>query len=116
MDVLILAGDETLRDWLLEFLPQHTPTVVSSPAEVWRNLEGRRFALVILTNFRIIGAASILQAVTAVPDDYDAPVLFLAGYLDAELKAECSRRRIPWRRVPITPEGLRRELRLALDS
>ena len=66
----------------------------------------------ILTNFGLAPT----QALSAIPKERDYPALFLTGYIDAAIAAECLQRNIHYRTVPIDPSALQRELRLALDD
>ena len=110
--VLVLVDDRTCEEFLLEFLGDWPVEAVSSPEDLWERLRQGSFPLVIVTNFGV----GPWQAVDCVPAERGFPVLFLTGHLDQRLARDCAVKRIPVHRVPIEPEALFRELRIALDD
>ena len=84
---------------------------MSRPKEVADLLRWRQFSLVIVTNF----GTSPWQAVGAVSEHRDHPVLFLTGHVDDVIESACRTKNIPVRRVPIDVPDLCKELRIALD-
>lgn len=108
--ILLLVADRNMRKFLLYFLKNQRVTVASSPAKAKAFLETRSFGLAILTNFGIPPR----EALSVVPERRDYAVLFLTGYMDKTVQDICSRKKIPWRRVPMETSRLQRELRLAL--
>lgn len=112
LDILLLSNDVRLSNFVRDFLRNHRVTVASSTDQAKSLLRNTRYGLVIVTNFGI-GA---LDAVSAIPERRDYPVLLLTGYLDESLKVLCTSKNIPWRMVPITPGSFQREIRIALDD
>jgi hypothetical protein len=86
--------------------------VVNSPEDLRERLKQGSFPLVIVTNFGL----GPWQAIDCVPAERGFPVLFLTGHFDGRLAHDCAVKRIPVHRVPIKPQALFRELRLALDD
>jgi len=110
--VLVLVDDRNGEEFLLEFLGDWPVEAVNSPEELRERLKQGSFPLVIVTNFGV----RPWQAIDCVPAERGFPVLFLTGHLDGRLARDCAVKRIPVHRVPIQPQALFRELRLALDD
>jgi hypothetical protein len=111
LDVLLLAADPGARDLVLGALGQCWVTVAASrgghctPGDP--PLRAR-------DHHQLRSAPG--DAVAVIPVARDYPVLFLTGHLNPDLEAACRARAIPWLRVPVELDGLRRELRLALED
>jgi len=110
--VLVLVNDRTCEEFLLEFLGDWPVEAVSSPEDLRERLRRGSFPLVIVTNFGL----GPWQAIECVPAERGFPVLFLTGHLDGRLARDCAVKRIPAHQLPIEPQALFRELRLALDD
>ena len=110
--VLVLVDDWTCEEFLLAFLGDWPVEVVNLPEDLRERLKQGSFPLVIVTNFGVRPR----QAIDCVPGERGFPVLFLTGHLDGRLARDCAVKRIPVHRVPIEPQALFRELRLALDD
>jgi DNA-binding response OmpR family regulator len=112
MDVLVLANESVLCAWLYQFLPRHNITLATSPEAARQLLSGRRYALVIITNFGL----SPWDAAAVIPETRDYPVLFLTSLMDENLQCVCQRKGIAWKTGPFAEANLRRELRVALED
>ena len=110
--VLVLVDDRNCEEFLLAFLGDWPVEVVNLPEDLRERLKQGSFPLVIVTNFGV----GPWQAIDCVPAERGFPVLFLTGNLDGRLAHDCAVKRIPVHRVPIEPQALFRELRLALDD
>ncbi len=110
--VLVLVDDRTCEEFLREFLGDWPVEAIDSPEDLLERLKQGNFPLVIVTNFGV----RPWQAIDCVPAERGFPVLFLTGHLDGRLARHCAVKRIPMHRVPIEPQVLFRELRLALDD
>lgn len=97
---------------MAEFFPGSSLTIVASPEQAAALLASDHYALVVLTNFGI----GPREAVTMIPDRRDYTVFFLTGHVDSSIEAVCRSKQIHYRTMPIAPDVLRRELRIALDD
>ena len=115
-EILVLVDNDRLRELIAEliadWLPNHSLTIVRSPSEIAEALARRPYSLAIITNFGVRPWA----AVNAVPRERDCPVLFLTGFMDDAIKAECVAKHIRYLMAPIDAAGFQRELRVTLDD
>src|SRR5262245_35948640 len=112
MDVLLLVGDETVRDFMSGVLHRHRTTICGRPDEARQRLAKRPYDLVVITN----GGVSPWEAVAIIPARRRYPVFFLTGHMDPDLEEGCRERDIAWAPIPMPLQELRRELRIALDD
>jgi hypothetical protein len=89
--ILLLVGDNPVREVLMKLLGDHDVTVVTHPAEARTLVAFHRYGLVIVTNL----GESPWEAIEVIPEERDWPALFISGHWEPELESICAARRVP---------------------
>lgn len=110
--LLLLVNEPQLRDLLLGLLSHYKVTVVTTPVEARALLLGRRYDLVISTNFGV----SPWEAVAVIPEKRSYPAFFVSGVWDGRLEQACTAKQLHCIRAPFNAEAFRRDVSSALSS